>query len=47
MELSSVKTCDLVRELVGREGVAVTTAEPHKKVEVCANGPAVVLVITD
>jgi len=47
MELSSVKTCDLVRELAGREGVAVTTAEPHKKGEICVDGPAVVLVITD
>lgn len=47
MELPRVNTCDLVRELAGREGVAVTTAEPHKKVEICVNGPAVVLVITD
>lgn len=47
MDLSKVKTCDLVRELEKREGVEVTVAEPYEDVTVSVNGPAIVLVVTD
>lgn len=47
LELSKIATCDLVRELEKREGVEVTTAEPYEDVTVTANGPALVLVVTD
>jgi len=47
VDLSKVKTCDLVRELEKREGVKVTVAEPHEDVTVSVNGPAIVLVVTD
>ena len=47
MDLSKVKTCDLVRELEQRPGVEVTIAEPHKDVTVDVNGPATVLVVID
>lgn len=47
VDLSKVKTCDLVRELEKREGVAVTVAEPYEDVMVSANGPAIVLVVID
>ncbi len=47
MELSQVKTADLVHELVKREGVEAKIAEPYKEVEVLVSGPAIVLVVTD
>lgn len=47
MDLTEVKTCELVQELERREGVQVTIAEPHKDVTVDVNGPATVLVVID
>ena len=47
MDLSKVKTCDLVRELGKRGGVEVTVAEPYEDVTVSVNGPALVLVVKD
>lgn len=47
MNLSNVKTCDLVAELSHREGVEKHTAEPYQDVTVSVNGPAVVLVVID
>ena len=47
MNLSDVKTCDLVSELRQREGVETHIAEPYQDVTVSVNGPAVVLVVID
>ena len=47
MNLTDVKTCDLVRELQRREGVQVKIAEPYEDVTLQVNGPAIVLVVTD
>lgn len=47
MDLSSIKTCDLVKELQTREGVETTIAEPYQDVAVKVNGPAIVLVVID
>ena len=47
MDLSEVKTCDLVAELRQRAGVETHTAEPYQDVTVSVNGPAVVLVVID
>lgn len=47
MNLSSVKTCDLVAELEVREGVEKIMAEPYQKKEVSVEGPAVILIVTD
>ena len=47
MNLSEVKTCDLVSELRQWEGVETHIAEPYQDVTVSVNGPAVVLVVID
>jgi hypothetical protein len=47
VNLSDVKTCDLVAELSHREGVEKHTAEPYQDMTVSVNGPAVVLVVID
>lgn len=47
MDLSGVKTCDLVAELKSRDGVEATIAEPYQDVQVEVNGPAIVLVVID
>ena len=47
VNLSDIKTCDLVAELSRREGVETHTAEPYQDVAVSVNGPAVVLVVID
>lgn len=47
MNLSQIKTCDLVRELQKREGVAMKVAEPGEEIELEVSGPATVLVIID
>ena len=47
MDMQTVPTCDLVRELSRREGVETHTAEPYQDMEVSVNGPAVVLVVMD
>lgn len=46
-ELADIKTCDLVEELKKREGVDVHVVENRSDMFVMAEGPAVVLVITD
>lgn len=47
MDLSSVKTCELVTELEMREGVEKILAEPYKDKSILVEGPAVILVIED
>lgn len=46
-ELKRISTSELVKELETREGVEVTTAEPHKDKSFTINGPAVILTVTD
>ena len=45
LRLFSTRT--LVEELKKREGVEMTTVEPHKDDLICVDGPAVVLVVID
>lgn len=47
MDLTSISTEALVKELEKREGVKKIIAEPHEdlKIEIC--GPAVILMILD
>lgn len=45
MDLSKVKTSELVAELETREGVNMIIADPYQKGEVSVEGPAVILVI--
>lgn len=45
--ISSIPTCNLVSELMKREGVKTEIAEPYKTAEIKADGPAIVLVVTD
>lgn len=47
IELTDVKTCNLVEELKKRKGVDVHVVENRSDMFVMAEGPAVVLVITD
>lgn len=47
MNLSNIKTCELVEELKKREGVEAHWAEPHEDFEIKLKGPAVVLVVID
>ena len=47
MDLSKVKTSELVAELNTREGVKMIIAEPYQNVEVSVEGPAVILVVMD
>ena len=47
MNLENVPTANLITELRKREGVETTIAEPYQDAEVCVNGPALVLVVTD
>lgn len=45
--LSTVPTCELVKELEKRAGVETTMVEPYQDVQVKVNGPAIVLVVID
>lgn len=47
MDLSKVKTCELVAELKTREGVEAIIAEPYQKKDVSVEGAAVILIVTD
>ena len=47
MDLSKVKTSELVAELETREGVKMVIADPYQKGEVSVEGPAVILVVMD
>lgn len=47
MDIKDCNTCELVAELIRREGVETHVAEPYKDLAVKVNGPAVVLVVTD
>ena len=47
MDISQIKTCDLVRELQCREGVETKIAGPHEDATLQVNGPAIVLVVVD
>lgn len=47
MDLSKVKTSELVAELETREGVKMVIAGPYQKGEVSVEGPAVILVVMD
>lgn len=45
--MKDIATCDLVKELIKREGVKRIEAEPYEKKEILVEGPAVVLVVID
>ena len=47
MDLTNVKTCELVRELEKRAGVEAKVAKPYEDLTVTVNGPAIVLVVID
>ena len=47
MNLKDYTTEELVNELMTREGVETTIAEPYENVVVAANGPAMILTILD
>ena len=47
MDLSRIKTCELVSELKKREGVKKIVAEPYQIKDVSEEGPTIILVITD
>ena len=40
-------TCDLVEELMYREGVSTQIAEPYQDITISVNCPATVLVVVD
>ena len=45
--IKNIPTKELVEELIKREGVEETIAEPYQDVVIKVSGPARVLVITD
>ena len=45
--LSDIKTCDLVDELMRREGVIDFNVDPYIEKHFSARGPATVLMVTD
>ena len=45
--LKDVPTAQLVEELVSREGVATYRVEPYQRKTLIAEGPAIVLIVTD
>lgn len=47
MNLFGVKTCDLINELRKREGVETNAIGPSAFVQIKADGPAIVLAVTD
>lgn len=47
IDLSNIKTCDLIKELEKRDGVKTEYAEPYQDRYITVNGPAKVLVIID
>ncbi len=47
IDLSGISTKELSEELMRRDGIETTIAEPYKDVEVKVNGPAIVLVLID
>lgn len=47
MNLKDCTTAELVTELMTREGVETTTAEPYEDATVTANGSAIILKIID
>lgn len=47
MDLSGVKTCELVKEIESREGVEKVWAEPYQTKELSVEGPATILIIID
>ena len=47
MDLSKVKTFELVAELETREGVKMIIVDSYQKGEVSVEGPAVILVVMD
>ncbi len=47
MDLETVPTCELVKELEKREGVETIAAEPYQDVQVKVNGSAIALVVID
>ena len=47
MDIKDVPTCELVDELMNREGVAHNTIGPNAKLTLDVDGPAVVLEVFD
>ena len=46
-DLANIPTCALVEELKRRDGVESVTLSPYAEATVPAEGPAVVLIVTD
>ena len=42
-----VKTCELVDEIEGREGVEKKEVSPYQTERITVEGPAIVLIVTD
>lgn len=47
MSLKDIPTCDLVAELETRDGVETNKIGPTASIEIKADGPVVVLMVTD
>ena len=47
MNIEQLSTKELVDELINRDGVEVTIAEPHEDCNISVNGPATILTIID
>lgn len=45
--LKEVKTVDLVRELVLREGVEQIIVDPYEPYNLTTEGPCIILIVTD
>ncbi len=45
--ISHVPTCELVKELMHREGVEVNTIGPTATISLSVDGPAIVLTVID
>ena len=47
LNLSSIPTCQLVEELLKREGVEHKKVEPYADCQITANGPAILIKVID
>lgn len=47
MNISDIPTCDLVEELIKRDGVDFEEVASYQGFELSVNGPAVVVVVYD
>lgn len=47
MKIEDIKTCELVEELIEREGVETIIAEPYEEKTITVCGPAIILKVID